>query len=66
MSAAKELHPQFVVDRQGHKKAVILPFEEYEELLEDLADLAAVAERSSEETITHNALKNALSADGSI
>jgi len=27
---------QFIVDTEGHRKAVILPVEEYEEMVEDL------------------------------
>ncbi|MFO0795258.1 MAG: hypothetical protein U0586_14500, partial [Candidatus Brocadiaceae bacterium] len=39
------LHEQFIVDESGKKKAVILPIEDYEELLEDLHDLAVIADR---------------------
>ena len=36
---------QFVVDNDGNKTGVILPVEQYNHLLEDLHDLAIVAER---------------------
>ena len=36
---------RYVVDEKGRKKSVVLPIKEYEELLEDLADLAVIAER---------------------
>lgn len=36
---------QFIINEKGQKTAAILPIEEYEELLEDLHDLAVVAER---------------------
>ncbi len=39
---------QFVTDSEGHKMAVILPIEEYEELLEDL-HLSRVARESHSE-----------------
>ena len=39
------MNTQFVVDASGKKTAVILPVEEYEELLEDIHDLAVIAER---------------------
>jgi PHD/YefM family antitoxin component YafN of YafNO toxin-antitoxin module len=42
---------QFVIDQEGRRTAVILPLEEYEQLLEDLHDLAVVAERRDEEAI---------------
>ena len=47
MARAKK---QFVVDEKGAKKAIILPIKEYEELLEDLEDLAVIAERRHEPT----------------
>ena len=33
-----KLNPQYVVDQGGHKKAVLLPVEEYDQLLEKLED----------------------------
>ena len=36
---------QYVVNEQGKKTAVLLPFATYEQLLEDLHDLAVVAQR---------------------
>ena len=41
---------QYVIDEKGKKVSVILPIADYQELLEDLEDLAAVAERRSEPT----------------
>lgn len=41
----------FVVDARGNRSAVILPIREYERLLEDLHDLAVVAERKREATV---------------
>lgn len=45
------MQPQFITDINGNKISVILSLEDYEELLEDLEDLAAVAERKDEEAI---------------
>ncbi|MBU2569380.1 MAG: hypothetical protein KJ725_04960 [Gammaproteobacteria bacterium] len=45
------MQPQFITDTNGNKISVILSLEDYEELLEDLEDLAAVAERKDEEAI---------------
>ena len=42
---------QFVVDPKGKKTAAILPIERYEQMVEDLHDLAVVAERRPEKTI---------------
>ena len=38
----------FVVDENGRKKSVVLPIKQYQELLEDLHDLALMAERKAE------------------
>lgn len=48
---------QYVVDEDGNKVAVILPIREYQHLKEDLHDLAMVAERRDEETISFTELK---------
>ena len=37
--------------KNGKRKAVILPIEEYEELLEDLYDLGMIASQRNEPTI---------------
>jgi hypothetical protein len=42
----------------------VIPVEEYEELLEDLHDLAIIAERKNETTINFDELKKRLKADG--
>jgi PHD/YefM family antitoxin component YafN of YafNO toxin-antitoxin module len=47
------------------KTAVIIPFEEYEELLEDIHDLAIIAERRDEPTVTFAELKKKLKKIGS-
>lgn len=48
---------QYVVDENGNKVAVILPLTEYQHLKEDLHDLAMVAERRDEDTISLAELK---------
>ena len=64
MSTAAQLHPQFVVDDTGNKTSVILPFGEFEELLEDLDDLAVAAERREEAVVSHEDLTAELKRDG--
>lgn len=39
---------RFLVDEKGRKRAVVLPIREYQDLLEDLEDLAVIAERREE------------------
>jgi PHD/YefM family antitoxin component YafN of YafNO toxin-antitoxin module len=53
MRSAPKLKPEYVIDINGNKKAVILSIEEYEELIEDLRDLAVLAERREEPVIPH-------------
>ena len=55
---------QYLVDESGQKTAVVLPVDEYEELLEDIHDLAIIAERKDEPTTNFNDLKKHLEADG--
>lgn len=55
---------RYVVDDTGRKVSVILPFTDYEELLEDLSDLAVVAERRDEPAVVHDAVRKRLKADG--
>ena len=64
MLTAEKLHPQYVTDTSGHQTAVILPLGEYTQLLEDLQDLAAVAERADEPTIPHAQVVAELREDG--
>ncbi|MEW6404165.1 MAG: hypothetical protein AB1649_20405 [Chloroflexota bacterium] len=51
MADIRELQAQYATDESGKKTAVILPIEEFYELLEDLEDLAVLAERRDEPTI---------------
>lgn len=44
--------------------SVVLSVDEYEALLEDIEDLAIVAERRDETTISHEDLEARLRADG--
>ena len=55
---------QFVTDSAGVKTAVIVPLADYQELLEDLSDLAALAERRDEPSISHDQLLGELKHDG--
>lgn len=54
----------YVIDEKGQKTAVIIPVEDYEELLEDIHDLAIIAERRDESTIAFEELKKKLKKDG--
>jgi hypothetical protein len=55
---------QYLVDAEGKKTGVILPLKQYERLIEDLHDLAVVAERRNEDAISLEELKQRLEEDG--
>ena len=55
---------QYLTNEKGRKQAVVLPIEEYERMLEDLDDLAVIAERRDEGTISHAELKRSLKRNG--
>ena len=57
---------QYLVDSKGRKTGVLLSLEQYERLLEDLHDLAVVAERRDENPISLKELKRRLKKDGLI
>ena len=60
----RDLQAQYITDEDGKKTAVILPIEEFEELLEDLHDLAILAERRDEPTIPHEEVVARLKRNG--
>ena len=60
----KELNPEFITDKEGNKKAVVLSISDFRELMEDLEDLAVIAERKNEPTISHEDLLAELKNDG--
>lgn len=53
MIDTKDLALNYITNEAGEKTAVILPIEQFEQLLEDLEDLATVAERRDEPTTSH-------------
>ena len=54
----------FVVNAKGKRTAVLLSFKQYRKLMEDLHDLAVVAERRDEKPITLQEMKRRLKKDG--
>lgn len=55
---------QYVTDKVGRKKAVLLSIPDYERLMEDMEDLAAIADRRKEPTIPHSQFIRELRRDG--
>lgn len=64
MPDVKQLDIRYVTNKAGDKTAVILSIEEFRALMEDIEDLAAVAERREEPTIPHEQLLVELKEDG--
>ncbi len=58
------LHPQYLTNSHGERTSVLLPISEFSELLEDIEDLAKVAERKDEPTTSHSNLIEELKLDG--
>lgn len=55
---------QYLTNAKGKKTAVVMPIEDYEKLREDMDDLAVIAERRDEETISHEELKRSVKRNG--
>ena len=55
---------QYLTNEEGQKTAVIVPWEDYIRFMEDMEDLAAVAERRDEPLIPHEEFLADLRKDG--
>ena len=60
MASIKEEKRHFVVTEEGRKTGVLLSIKEYQELLEDLQDLAVIAERKEEPSLPFEVVKKRL------
>lgn len=60
MLSLKDLNPQYITDEIGKKTAAIIPISDFEELMAGIKDLAIVAERRDEPSISHEDLKKEL------
>ena len=63
MIDTRKLNLNYITNNLGEKTAVILPIEEFEQLLEDMKDLAIVAERRNEPTTSYEDLITELKQD---
>ena len=54
---------KFLTDKKGKKVAAVIPIKEYEEMMEDLIDIAACLEVSREETIPWEQVKKEIFGD---
>lgn len=60
------LHPRYITDEAGKKTEVILSLDIFNQLIEDLEDLAVIAERRDEPVTTHEDFMTELKSDGLI
>ena len=63
-TAAMTTTLQYLTNEKGRKTSVVLPLADYEKLLEDLDDLAVIAERRDEPTTLHAEFKKELKRNG--
>ncbi len=56
---------KYITDEEGNQ-SVVIPVEEYEEILEDIEDLVAVAERKQEPNVSLESVLENLKKDGLI
>ena len=66
MTMSMNLHPQYITNDNGEKTSVILPIEEYENMLEDFEDLVTIAQKKDEGSISSEDFYKELKEDGLI
>ena len=59
-------HPKYIVNDKGKKTSVILPLKDYENLLQEIEDLADIAERRNDPVKEHSDFIAELKEDGYI
>ena len=64
MTMPINLHPQYITDDTGEKVSVVIDMQEFENMLEDIEDLTAIADRKDEDTTSHTDFLQELKADG--
>ena len=55
---------EYIVDKKGRKKSVVLDIKEYEDLLEDVESLALIADTKNEPKRSFEVIKKRLKASG--
>ncbi|MBU6480034.1 MAG: hypothetical protein KGS09_05770 [Nitrospirae bacterium] len=58
------LRGRYVIDRKGKRTGVVISLKRYSRLMEDLHDLAVVAERRNEKPVTADDMKKRLHKRG--
>ncbi len=60
MKKLRKPRPKYIRDESGKKTGVILSLKSYNGLIEDLQDLADIAARKEEPTMSHEDVKKSL------
>ncbi len=58
------MNARYITSEDGSRTDVVLPVADYEDLMEDLHDLAVIAERRDEPSIPLEEVKKKLQEDG--
>jgi len=58
------MNARYITSEDGNRTDVVLPVADYEELMEDLHDLAVIAERRDEPSVPLEEVKKKLKEDG--
>lgn len=58
------MNARYITSEDGSRTDVVLPLADYEELMEDLHDLAVIAERREEPSVPLEEVKKKLKEDG--
>lgn len=58
------MNPRYITSEDGSRTDVVIPIADYEELMEDLQDLAVIAERRDEPSVPLEDVKKKLQEDG--
>jgi hypothetical protein len=58
------MNARYITSEDGSRTDVVIPVADFEELMEDLQDLAVIAERKDEPSAPLEEVKNKLQKDG--
>ena len=60
----EEFHPQFITDDKGNRQSVVIPISDFRSLIDDMEDLAIIAERKGEPVTDHDEFVKELKNSG--
>lgn len=66
MELPLNLHTQYITNDKNEWVSIIIPINEFEQMIEDFEDLQIVAQRKNEELLSHQDILKELKQDGII